>query len=195
MWPSICEAPLCSSFPCLNGKCLINGSPQRQSHYCHNMSLFESKLQALVCAFKFSLEAGEPDLFTKLPFFLPERVCLRVALQLPGKTRMDVAALAMFQWSCWLLGVRWPGERLGGVWALMGVAGSGGRPVGGPGSHWGCTTPQSLCPVAAPTLPMGLLYPSPHCLRLGALTLLGTSKPSSSPAWKGALLVLSLMQR
>lgn len=67
--------------------------------------------------------------------------------------------------------------------------------MGGLGSGWGCTTPQSPCPMAAPTLPMGLLYPSAHCLRLGVLAFLGTGKPSSSPAWKGALLVLSLMQR
>lgn len=52
---------------------------------------------------------------------------------------MDFAALDTFLCSCWLLGIKWPGEHLGGVLAQMGVTGSGDSLVGGPASCWGHT--------------------------------------------------------
>lgn len=73
---------------------------------------------------------------------------------------MDLAALDTFLCSCWLLGIKWPGERLRGVLAQMRVTGSGGSSVGGPASCWG-HTPQFPCPAVAPSPADGAAVPLP----------------------------------
>ena len=89
--PSLCpphtEAPL--RFLPLASRVSFNKSSvsrDRQSHYCNNRRQSAGEIQAFIPTLKFSLEVGEPDLFSERPLFLPEPLCLHVVLALPGET-------------------------------------------------------------------------------------------------------------